>query len=141
MKSRHIKVLLAIGILAVSAITKVTGQNEQGEAPRDSSQSFVINNTDWFDVEGRPIMAHEGDIAEFDGVYYWYGSSYENNPTGKFDIADGPVWNGVQVYKSTDLINWTYRGVALPRPEKADDPLQPSGMTGPVRIIEKNRLK
>ena len=57
-------------------------------------------------------MAHEGDLARFDGVFYWYGSSYANNPEGKFDIADGPVWNGVQVYRSTDLKNWTHKGVA-----------------------------
>jgi hypothetical protein len=76
----------------------------------------VVNGTDWSDVEGRPIMAHEGDIARFNGVFYWYGSSYANNPKGKFRVTDGPVWNGVQVYSSTDLVNWTYKGVCLPRP-------------------------
>ena len=31
--------------------------------------------------------AHEGEIARFDGAFYWYGSSYANNPKGKFGIA------------------------------------------------------
>jgi hypothetical protein len=83
----------------------------------DSSQIPVINGTDWIDEEGLPIQAHEGGIARFNGFFYWYGSSYANNPAGKFDIADGPVWNGVQVYRSANLKNWTYDGVALPRPE------------------------
>ena len=36
---------------------------------KDSSQASIINGTDWKDTEGRPIMAHEGDIARFDGVF------------------------------------------------------------------------
>ena len=77
----------------------------------------IINGTDWRDSLGNLIAAHEGDIAQFNGVFYWYGSSYADNPGGRFDITHGPVWNGVQVYRSTDLMNWTYKGVALPRPE------------------------
>ena len=95
-----LKILYITFLLLLNALLSV-GQVVKSE---NESQGSIINGTDWFDVEGRPIMAHEGDIAEFDGVYYWYGSSYENNPKGKFDIADGPVWNGVQVYRSTDLI-------------------------------------
>jgi beta-xylosidase len=106
--------------------------------PENESHETIINNTDWFDVEGRPIMAHEGDIARFNGFFYWYGSSYENNPTGKFDIADGPVWNGVQVYRSTDLKNWTYKGVALPRPENGWGEL---GATGRSHVIYNEKTK
>ncbi len=41
-----------------------------------------VNGTDWKDTKGNPIAAHEGDIARFNGVFYWYGSSYANNPKG-----------------------------------------------------------
>ena len=98
----------------------------------------IVNGTDWLDVEGRPIQAHEGDIARFNGVFYWYGSSYAGNPQGKFDIADGPVWNGVQVYRSTDLKNWTYKGVALPRPENGWGKL---GATGRAHVIYNDKTK
>ncbi len=108
------------------------------EAPNGDPQGNIINNSDWFDVEGRPIMAHEGDIARFNGYFYWYGSSYENNPTGKFDIADGPVWNGVQVYRSTDLKNWTFMGVCLPRPENGWGEL---GATGRGHVIYNEKTK
>ena len=87
------------------------------EESGESSKVSIINGTDWRDSQGNLIAAHEGDIARFNGAFYWYGSSYANNPKGKFDIADGPVWNGVQVYRSTDLRHWTYKGVALSRPE------------------------
>ena len=102
------------------------------------SVASIVNGTDWFDVEGRNIAAHEGDIARFNGVFYWYGSSYANNPRGKFDIADGPMWNGVQVYSSTDLKNWTYKGVALPRPENGWGEL---GATGRAHVIYNDKTK
>jgi lysophospholipase L1-like esterase len=71
---------------------------------------LIVNDTDWKDTTGKLIAAHEGDIARFNGVFYWYGSSYANNPKGRFRMTAGPVWNGVQVYSSTDLKNWTYKG-------------------------------
>ena len=79
---------------------------------------LITNGTDWKDTDGDPIVAHEGDFSRFNGVFYWYGSSYANNPKGKFGIAVGPVWNGVLVYRSTDLKNWEYKGVCLPPPVK-----------------------
>ena len=86
---------------------------------KDSSRPFIINGTDWFDTEGRPIRAHDGHINRVQDTFYWYGSSYAGNPSGKFGTAAGfGVWNGIQVYCSKDLVNWTYQGVALPRPKK-----------------------
>ena len=108
------------------------------EPPGAPGHAVVTNGTDWVDADGRLIMAHEGDLARFDGVFYWYGSSYENNPQGKFDVADGPVWNGVQVYRSTDLVNWTYRGVCLPRPENGWGKL---GATGRSHVIYNESTK
>jgi beta-xylosidase len=105
---------------------------------KDSSQPSIINGTDWKDTEGRPIQAHEGDIARFNGVFYWYGSSYANNPMGKFRMTAGPVWNGVQVYRSTDLKNWTYKGVCLPRPKNGFGKL---GATGRSHVIYNEKTK
>ena len=33
------------------------------------------NGTCWLDDEGRPIQAHGGMIARFDGLWYWYGEN------------------------------------------------------------------
>ena len=109
LKINCIELSAVVCLFSISIGTKVTAQDELRVTPKSQCQGSIINNTDWFDVEGRPIMAHEGDIARFNGFFYWYGSSYENNPNGKFDIGDGPVRNGVQVYRSTDLKNWTYK--------------------------------
>lgn len=104
----------------------------------ESAPATIINGTDWKDTAGKLIAAHEGDIARFNGVFYWYGSSYANNPKGKFDIADGPVWNGVQVYSSIDLKNWTYKGVCLPRPKNGFGEL---GATGRSHVIYNEKTK
>jgi hypothetical protein len=100
------------GLAKQVAASISTVLNEKAE-----DSSLIVNGTDWVDTAGNPIAAHEGDIARFGDAFYWYGSSYANNPKGKFGIAEGPVWNGVLVYRSTDLKNWEYKGVCLPRPE------------------------
>jgi beta-xylosidase len=105
---------------------------------KNSSQSNVINGTDWMDTEGRRISAHEGELARFDDYFYWYGSSYKNNPKGKFRMTAGPVWNGVQVYRSKDLKNWEYRGVCLPRPESGFGKV---GATGRSHVLYNQKTK
>ena len=98
----------------------------------------IVNGTDWKDTKGNPIVAHEGELSRFNGVFYWYGSSYANNPKGKFGIAVGPVWNGVLVYRSTDLKNWEYKGVCLPRPKKGWGVL---GSTGRSHVMYNEKTK
>ncbi len=105
---------------------------------RNELESSIINDADWVDTTGRPIMAHEGEIARFDGTFYWYGSSYENNPRGKFTMDAGPVWNGVRVYSSPDLVNWTYKGVCLPRPKSGFGKL---GATGRSHVLYNEKTK
>jgi len=64
--------------------------------------------TEWLDTNGKPINAHGGGVIFHKGVYYWYG---EHKIEGKSEktFADG----GIHCYSSTDLINWTDRGVVL----------------------------
>ncbi len=115
------KNLIYAGVFTLS-ISAVSQAVEPKTAP-----ATIVNGTDWKDTEGNPIVAHEGELSRFNGVFYWYGSSYANNPKGKFGIAVGPVWNGVLVYRSTDLKNWEYKGVCLPRPKKGWGVLGSSG--------------
>ena len=118
-----------------SADAEETPVSKESKSPDDSA---IVNGTDWMDAAGNRIVAHEGDLARFNGVFYWYGSSYAGNPSGKFDISDGPVWNGVQVYRSSDLKNWEYRGVCLPRPENGWGKL---GATGRGHVIYNEKTK
>lgn len=107
-------------------------------AEPQTNNKTIVNGTDWKDTEGNPIAAHEGELSRFNGVFYWYGSSYANNPKGLFRMTAGPVWNGVQVYSSTDLKNWTYKGVCMPRPEKGFGKL---GATGRSHVIYNKKTK
>ena len=53
----------------------------------EEKSDLIINGSDWFDTEGRKISAHEGELARFGDYFYWYGSSYKNNPQGKFRMV------------------------------------------------------
>jgi hypothetical protein len=68
----------------------------------DSGKQFTR-----FDAAGDAIDAHDGEIAQFGGMYYLYGTSYDcgfawQNPKAPFC--------GFKVYSSPDLTNWTDRG-------------------------------
>lgn len=55
----------------------------------------LINGATWYDTDGNVLHAHGGHMLLWEGVYYWYG---ENRLENKY----------VSVYKSTDLVNWTF---------------------------------
>ncbi|MFZ4457044.1 MAG: family 16 glycosylhydrolase [Bacteroidales bacterium] len=63
---------------------------------------------EWLDTNGKPINAHGGGVIFHKGVYYWYGEHKIEGKSEK-DFADG----GIHCYSSTDLINWTDRGIVL----------------------------
>lgn len=59
----------------------------------------------WRDNKGDTINAHGGGVIFADGRYYWYG---------EHRAAHWPnMQEGVTVYSSTDLADWTYEGLAL----------------------------
>jgi hypothetical protein len=65
----------------------------------------LINAQTWPDNNGKHINAHGGNIIKYGEKYYWYG---ENRPLRGFTTEVG-----VEVFSSTDLVNWTDEGVAL----------------------------
>lgn len=77
----------------------------------------------WLDTEGKPIQAHGGSIiAGRDGLFYWYGENKEHTTPGSGN------WHwGVRAYSSSDLYNWTDRGLIIPPvPDDPDSPLHPA---------------
>lgn len=78
-----------------------------------SAQKPVVNGTDWKDTSGQPISAHEGFIGCFDGAFYWYGTSYKGNSTGKFGPEGAALQNPFHVYRSTNLVDWEFLGECL----------------------------
>lgn len=71
----------------------------------------------WPDTDGVHINAHGGGILHHDGVYYWFG---EHKIEGE---AGNRAHVGVSVYASTDLYNWTNRGVALAVHDNPQSPI------------------
>jgi hypothetical protein len=70
-----------------------------------------------FDAKGRQLArltgagdavdAHDGEIAQFNGVYYLYGTSYDCG--FEWGNKEAPFC-GFKVYSSDDLVTWTDRG-------------------------------
>ena len=63
----------------------------------------------WLDTEGAPIQAHGGGFlqqTDKDGtpVYYWVGEDKSHNTSN---------FNGISMYSSKDLVNWTYLNTVL----------------------------
>jgi beta-xylosidase len=64
------------------------------------SNNHIINGVEWFDTQGNSINAHGGGMLKVGDYYYWIG---ENRRNGIF----------VSCYRSSDLINWEFRGDLL----------------------------
>ena len=80
------------------------------------TDSLLHNAEQWPDVQGEHINAHGGCILYHSGIYYWYG---ENRPARGFTTE-----TGVEVYTSTNLTDWTDRGVAFAVSEEAGSPTE-----------------
>ena len=59
----------------------------------------------WPDDRGIHINAHGGGILFHEGTYYWFGEHKSERSSAALV--------GVTCYSSKDLMNWTYKGVAL----------------------------
>jgi hypothetical protein len=59
----------------------------------------IHNDFFWYDDTGKLIQVRSGALRQYNGIYYWYGSL-----PGAIDQT---------VYTSTDLVHWTYKGVAI----------------------------
>jgi len=74
----------------------------------------------WLDTKGEPIQAHGFDINydENSNLYYWVGANHE------FTKSNGNIWHwGVKLYTSSDLYNWTDKGIIIPPSEDITNPL------------------
>ena len=89
-------VKLAVGLALVAVMES---------APAVAQISEFTPGKLWLDNNGKHINAHGGGIIKYGDKYYWYG---ENRPMRGFTTEVG-----VEVFSSTDLMNWTDEGVAL----------------------------
>ena len=87
----------------------VPADSLQLEPPPGRRTAFFPDQP-WPDTGGNLINAHGGGVLFHEETYYWFGEH-----KGEGDTAEV----GVHVYSSTDLYNWTDRGIAL---AVSDDP-------------------
>ncbi len=73
----------------------------------------------WKDTQGNVIQAHGHGILKVGSTYYWFGE----------DKTNGPLFQNIKCYSSTDLVNWTFVNNVLTQ--------QASGDLGPNRIVER----
>jgi len=64
-----------------------------------SGWQTIHNDFLWTDQNGYPIATRSGCLDQFGDKYYWYGG--------------GAPGYDQTCYESTDLVHWTYKGVAL----------------------------
>jgi hypothetical protein len=69
----------------------------------DAAVSSLTNGTQFKDTSGNVIHAHGGGLIKYGDYYYWYGEYRDNSN----------YFLGVRCYRSTDLMNWEYRGEVL----------------------------
>jgi hypothetical protein len=89
---------------------------------------LVYPGEEWPDSEGEHINAHGGGIIKYNSTYYWFGES--RLPRTEKDRSR----YGVGCYSSTDLVNWTNKGLAL---RVINDP---SSMLQPGCVIERPKV-
>lgn len=63
------------------------------------------------DTAGHRLDAHTGAIYDFGGTFYLYGTG--ENCGWTYLIVDGKPPCGIKVYRSTNLNQWTYVGLAF----------------------------
>ena len=110
----HLPTIIAIALHFF--VSSANGQSKTNN-PSQNKKPFTTTFTNFdssggqvtrFSTMGEAIDAHDGEIAFFNGVYYLYGTSYAcgfewQNKTAPFC--------GFKTYSSTDMVNWTDRGL------------------------------
>lgn len=70
----------------------------------------IVNRTQFRDTTGAVVHAHGGGIIKVGAYYYWFGESRNADMS----------FRAVNVYRSTDLGRWEFRGEALSRTSATD---------------------
>jgi len=66
------------------------------------------DGTYWKDAAGGTLKCQGGNVTKFGSDYYWICSDLRDDGSGTWN-----GWNGVYVYKSSDVTTWTYQNTIL----------------------------
>jgi hypothetical protein len=85
----------------------------------------------WYDTDSNIINAHGGGILFHQGVYYWFGEyryGYDRPPQQHASP-------GVSCYSSTDLYNWTFRGIVMKTVEEQGNDIERGAIVERPKVI------
>jgi hypothetical protein len=104
-----------------SRIEYMAGAHPQRFVPVKRTQ-FDPNVPLWLDNRGQPIQGHMGGVMLHEGKYYMVGSDWRGKklPGFAFDWCKN---EGMVVYSSPDLMNWTCHGKFCESSRQPDHPL------------------
>ncbi|KAG8691270.1 hypothetical protein FRC11_005428, partial [Ceratobasidium sp. 423] len=88
-----------------------------------AANKWIVPGTVWHDTDGNVLHAHAGGITQDGDTWYWFG---QNEEEGK------PLFSGITVYSSKDLLNWKSEGIAL-APVNGTE-------IGPERVVERPKV-
>jgi hypothetical protein len=91
-----------------SRIEYIAGVHPQCFVPVKRTR-FDPNVPLWLDAGGEPIQGHMGGVMFFQGRYYMVGSDWRGKKLPGFNF-DWCKNEGMVVYSSPDLMNWTCHG-------------------------------
>lgn len=99
----------AAGLLMLPVLSCAPAKAE-ADAPK------IVSGEVWKDVAGDTINAHGGCVLFAQGKYYWYG---EHRAAVRPDPQEG-----ITVYSSGNLVDWSFEGLALKASETPGDDIE-----------------
>ncbi len=97
-------------IIILLLVIATAGMTAEAQPTRTAKRCVIVNGEDLTDTRGKIINAHGGGFLKVGNYFYWIGENRHD------DVL-------VSCYRSTDLLNWEFRGDLLTRqsnPELAD---------------------
>ncbi|RDB18999.1 hypothetical protein Hypma_014328 [Hypsizygus marmoreus] len=82
---------------------------------------YIVPGATWYDTDGNILSAHAGGIVKVNETWYWFGQNERSE--------DKDLFSGINVYSSSDLLNWKNEGRAL-------SPI-PGTDIGPEKVVER----
>ena len=113
---------MRLGLLPTLALLFLASAWALG-APRIAPLDAIHSGVAWHDQNGNVVSARGAGILKEGDRYYLFG---------EFKRDHGNEFAGFSCYSSSDLINWTFESIALPR--------QKNGRLGPTRVGERPKV-
>ncbi|KAG5651857.1 hypothetical protein H0H81_007198 [Sphagnurus paluster] len=107
---RPFPLILALFALLQPSFSALTRKNK-----------YIVPAATWYDTDGNILSAHAGGVVKTNGTWYWFGQNER--------LEDKTLFSGINVYSSTDLLNWKNEGRAL-------SPIAGTDI-GPEKVVER----